>query len=161
DTLTVCDVNNDGRPDILYGAGSGLLLLNTPEGFKEAKDCGINYKPGKVGPVFADFDNSGSMSLFVPQLDGQCKLFKNDGKGQFVDVTAGSGDLAKPLGMATSAAWGDVDNDGHLDLVIGCLQGPNRFLRNKGDGTFVDATEEVGLHQKIFNTQAVSLVDLN
>ena len=37
DTLTVCDVNGDGRPDVLYGAGSGLLLLNTPRGFVEVK----------------------------------------------------------------------------------------------------------------------------
>jgi hypothetical protein len=161
DTLTVCDVNNDGRPDILYGAGTGQLLLNTPEGFKEAKDCGIKYTPGKVAPVFGDFDNSGHMSLFVPQLDGRCKLFKNDGTGHFIDVTATAGDLAKPIGMATSAAWGDLDNDGHRDLIVGCLKAPNRFYRNKGDGTFVDATEEVGLHQRIFNTQAVSIVDLN
>src|SRR5262249_5697210 len=65
------------------------------------------------------------------------------------------------MGMATCAAWGDVDNDGHLDLVVGCLRGPNRYFRNKGDGTFEDATEALGLHQRIFNTQAVCLVDLN
>jgi hypothetical protein len=75
-------------------------------------------------------------------------------------VTAKSGDLAKFSGWATSAAWGDVDNDGHLDLVVGCLKGCNRYYRNKGDGTFEDATEAIGLNQKIFNTQAVSLVDL-
>jgi len=161
DTLTICDVNGDGRPDILYGAGTGMLLLNTGKGFVEAKDSGIKYKTGKVGPVFADFDNSGVPSLFVPQLSGGCKLFKNDGKGHFTDVTAKAGDLAKFNGMATCAAWGDVDNDGHLDVVVGCLRGPNRFFRNKGDGTFEDMTEAIGLNHRVFNTQGIALVDLN
>jgi FG-GAP-like repeat/FG-GAP repeat len=159
DTLTVCDVNGDGRPDFLYGAGTGLLALNTPQGFVEAKDSGIVYKTGKAGPVFGDFDNSGHPSLFVPQPDG-CKLFRNDGRGHFTDVTAKAG-LAAFKGQVTCAAWGDVDNDGHLDLVVGCLRGPNRYFRNKGDGTFEDATETIGLGQRIFNTQAVCLVDLN
>jgi hypothetical protein len=160
DTLTVADVNGDGRPDFLYGAGTGLLVLNTPTGFVEAKDSGISYKPGKVGPVFGDFDGDGHPDLFVPQ-HGTCKLFRNDGTGRFIDVTAQAGDLAKPIGWATCAAWGDVDNDGRLDLVVGCLRGPNRFFRNRGDGTFEDATEAIGLSQRVFNTQAVCLVDLN
>jgi hypothetical protein len=160
DTLTVCDVNGDGRPDFLYGAGTGVLVLNTPKGFVEAKDSGIVYKPGKIGPVFGDFDNDGFPDLFIPQT-GSCKLFHNDGKGHFTDVTAQSGDLAKFNGQGTCAAWGDVDNDGKLDLVIGCLRGPNRFYRNKGNGIFEDATEAIGLHQRIFNTQAICLVDLN
>lgn len=161
DTLTVADVNADGRPDFLYGAGSGILALNTPQGFVEAKNSGIAYKPGKVGPCFADFDNSGTLSLFVPQLAGGGKLFKNDGTGRFTDVTARTGDLAKFAAPATCAAWGDIDNDGHLDLVIGCLRGPNHLFRGRGNGTFSDATETFGLNKRIFNTQGIGLVDLN
>ena len=131
DTLTVCDVDGDGRPDFLYGAGNGLLVLNTPKGFVEAKDSGIAYKAGKVGPVFGDFDNDGHPDLFVPQPGG-CKLFQNDGKGHFTDVTDKAGDLAKFTGHATCAAWGDLDNDGHLDLVVGCLKGPQPLLPQQG-----------------------------
>jgi hypothetical protein len=160
DTLTVCDVNGDGWPDFLYGAGTGILFMNTPKGFIPARDSGISYQPGKVGPVFGDFDGDGHPDLFVPQK-GRSLLFRNDGTGRFTDVTARAGDLARLTMWATSAAWGDFDNDGRPDLVIGCLRGPNRLLRNRGDGTFEDITDRVGLRQRIFNTQAVCLVDLN
>jgi hypothetical protein len=159
DTLTVCDVDGDGRPDFLYGAGTGLLVRNTPQGFVEVPDSGISYHTGHVGPVFGDFDHDGHPDLFVPQPRG-CKLFRNDGTGHFVDVTEKAG-LASFTGRATCAAWGDLDNDGHLDLVVGCLLGPNRVFRNKGDGTFEEATEAVGLGQRVFNTQAVCLADVN
>jgi len=165
DSLTICDVNGDGKPDILYGAGTGILLLSAKNAqglpiFVEAKDTGLSFTPGKIGPVFGDFDNDGIPDLFVPQKNGS-KLYKNDGKGHFTDVTAKAGDLAGSLGWATSAAWGDFDNDGKLDLLVGCLKGPNRMFRNKGDGTFEEITTKVGLGQKIFNSQAVALVDLN
>lgn len=160
DTLAVCDVNGDGRPDFLYGSGKGLLVLNTPQGFRESADSGIAYRPGGVGPVFGDFDGDGHPDLFVPQ-EGGCKLFRNNGDGRFTDVTEKSGDLAAFTGHATSAAWGDLDNDGVLDLMVGCLRGANRWFRGRGDGTFQDATAALGLEGRIFNTQAVGLVDLN
>lgn len=156
DVLSVCDVDGDGLPDFLY---DGLLVLNTARGFVEARDYGLRYRPGGVGPSFGDYDGDGRPDLIVPQDTG-CKLFRNYGGGHFRDVTEKVG-LNAFKGHATSASWGDVDNDGHLDLVIGCLHGPNRYFHNGGDGTFEDATEALGLHKRIFNTQAVLLTDLN
>jgi hypothetical protein len=161
DTLTVADFNGDGKPDFLYGAGTGMLFLHTGKGFAVKADAGITYKPGKVGPAVEDFDGDGHLDLFVPQPDGKCKLFKNDGTGRFADVTASAGDLVKPIPGAVGAAWGDFDNDGRPDLIVCCLRGPNRFYRNNGDGTFADKSAEIGLSQKIFNSQAACLADLN
>jgi len=161
DTLAVADVTGDGKPDFLYGAGTGMLFVNSGARFELRDASGINFQSGKTGAYFADFDGDGNLDLFVPQPKGNCKLFRNDGTGKFVDVTAQSGDLAKPIPGAVSAAWGDVNNDGKIDLVVGCLRGANRYFENAGDGRFVDKSDELGLPQKIFNSQAVALADVN
>ena len=158
--LAVADVNGDGRPDFLYSAGAGLLAINAPQGFVEAKDSGIAYQAGKAGPVFGDYSGDGLPDLFVPQ-QGACKLFKNLGKGRFSDVTAKSGDLAQPVGQAVCAVWTDFNGRGKLDLLVGCLKGPNRYFRQSGNGTFTDATAEIGLDHRIFNTRALAAIDIN
>jgi len=160
DHLAVADVNGDGRPDFLYSAGTGILVLNTPQGFVEAKDSGISYQAGGVAPVFGGFKGGVPRDLFVPQR-GVCKLFRNDGRGHFSDVTAQAGDLARPIGQATSAVWSDFHTRGRPDLFVGCLRGPNRYFRNNGDGTFTDATLQIGLMHRIFNTTGLAVLDLN
>jgi hypothetical protein len=160
DHLLVADVDGDKRPDVLYGAGGGTLVLNGPNGFVEAKDSGIHYRAGRVVPAFGDFDGDGALDLFVPQ-DGVSKLFRNEGKGKFADVTAKSGDLGKPLGRATCAIWVDFDGRGRLDLIVGCVGGPNRFFRNLGGVRFDDAGEGIGLYQRVHNTCGAAAVDLN
>ena len=161
DTLAVADFNGDGKPDFLYGAGTGRLYLNQNGKFVLKADSGISYKPGKVGPSLCDFDGDGHVDLFVPQTDGKCKLFKNDGTGKFADVTASSGDLAKPMPGAVSAAWGDFDNDGKPDLLVCCLRGSNRYFKNNGNGSFADKSSDIGLTQKVYNSQAAVFADLN
>ena len=161
DTLAVADFNGDGKPDFLYGAGSGQLYLNQGGKFLLKADSGIRYKPGKVGPSLCDFNGDGHLDLFVPQTDGKCRLFRNDGTGKFSDVSAASGGLSSPIPGAVSAAWGDFDNDGHPDLVVCCLRGSNRYFKNNGDGTFADKSLDLGLTQKVFNSQAAAFADLN
>jgi hypothetical protein len=54
-----------------------------------------------------------------------------------------------------------LSRSGRLDLLVGCLNGPNRYFRNQGAGVFVDSTAELGFEQKIFNTRGVLAVDFN
>ncbi len=161
DSLCVADFDNDGKPDVLFGAGTGVMLCNTGTKFELKPDAGISYKPGKIGPALCDFNGDGFVDLFIPQAGGASKLYQNDGSGKFTDVTAKSGDLATLTGQAVGAAWGDFDNDGKPDLLVTMLRGPNRYFRNNGDGTFTDKSVEVGLTQRIFNTQAAAWADLN
>jgi hypothetical protein len=160
ESLAVADVNGDGRPDFLFGAGTGMLFVNTGTRFELKADSGIAFNSDKCGPTFVDFDGDGHIDLFVPQA-GKAKLFKNDGQGHFTDVIDRCGDLAKAIPGATSAAWGDFNNDGHLDVVVGCLRSVNRYFQNNGDGTFTDKTAEIGLTARVYNSQAVALADLN
>ncbi|MFO0871561.1 MAG: VCBS repeat-containing protein [Pirellulales bacterium] len=157
--LAVADVNGDGRADFLYGAGTGVLALNSPDGFHVASDSGIQYSPTRVRPAFGDFDGDGRPDLYIPQ-GTTGKLLANRG-GRFVDVTGAAGELARPLAGATTAAWGDVDQDGKLDLVIGCVRGPNRCFRALGGGQFAEATDQLGLAQKVFNSRGIGIGDVN
>ncbi|MFO0800291.1 MAG: VCBS repeat-containing protein [Gemmataceae bacterium] len=161
DTLAVADFDGDGRPDVLYGAGTGLLLRNTGSKLERKADSGISYRAGRVGPALADFDGDGHPDLFVPQPDGKCKLYRNSGTATFTDVTTQAGDLARGIPGAVTAAWGDFDNDGHPDLLVGCLRGTNRYFKNNGNGTFADRSADIGLTTRVFNTQAAAFADLN
>jgi len=160
DSLAVADFDNDGKADVLFGAGTGVMLKNVGGKFALV-ESGIAYKPGKVGPALGDFDGDGAVDVLIPQGDQGVRLFKNDGTGKFKDVTPQSGDLAKPLGLAVSAAWGDFDNDGQPDVLITCLRGPNKYFKNLGNGAFADKSNDVGTSQKVFNTQAAAWSDLN
>jgi hypothetical protein len=62
---------------------------------------------------------------------------------QFSDVTTNSG--AGRLALGRGAAWGDFDNDGSDDILVGAERAPFRLLRNRKNGTFEDVAQNVGL----------------
>jgi hypothetical protein len=159
DHLLVADFNGDGRPDVLYSAGTGIFLRNTPNGFTEDRGS-VKYKTGGVAPAAADMDGDGKIDLFIPQPGGG-KLYRNDGNWKFTDITAESGDLAKFAGHAVSAVWVDFSKKGKPDLLIGCMGGANRLYRNLGGGKFKDATADVGLDHKVLNSRGVAFGDVN
>ncbi len=72
------------------------------------------------------------------------RLFENDGKGNFKDVTEKAG-LAG-VGFDNAVAIGDYDNDGYEDIFVGGVHG-NHLYHNNGDGTFTDVTAKAGLNK--------------
>ena len=105
------------------------------------------------GVAIFDYNNDGLPDIFFTNgADIQTlkkssskyanRLFENDGKGGFTDVTQRAG-LAGD-GFDNGVAVGDYDNDGFEDLFVGGVHG-NRLYRNNGDGTFADVTARAGL----------------
>jgi len=102
------------------------------------------------GLAVADYDNDGDDDIYFvngrPSLDDadpkwRNHLFRND-NGLFTDVTDGAGIGDRGWGMC--AIFGDVNNDGWLDLFVGNY-GANALYMNNGDGTFTIRTDEAGL----------------
>ncbi len=76
-----------------------------------------NYRHS--GPVFVDMNGNGLLDLFLGGMDGDPSLiFRNNGDGTFSDVTAGSGIDTMSATHTVSAAFGDYDLDGDLDLFL-------------------------------------------
>lgn len=104
------------------------------------------------GCITDDFNNDGWLDIFATSygMEDQVKLFLNDGKGGFVDVTSSSGLIGIVSGLNCMQC--DYNNDGLLDIFIlrGAWLGkggrhPNSLLKNLGDGRFSDVTESSGL----------------
>jgi enediyne biosynthesis protein E4 len=72
------------------------------------------------------------------------RLFRNDGKGVFTDVTKQAG--LEGVGFDGGAAAGDYDNDGYPDLFVAGVH-RNTLYHNNGDGTFTDVSEKAGLNR--------------
>jgi len=138
-------------------AGDGTFVDRTEEAGLEGLVGGLNMKQ-------ADYNGDGHLDVLI--LRGAWyptghpnSLLRNDGDGTFTDVTVRAGlDAEHPT---QTAAWGDYNNDGHLDLFIGnessTEEGDNQWVpipagrhpaelyRNNGDGTFTNVASEVGL----------------
>jgi hypothetical protein len=138
-----------------------------------------------LGVTAADYDNDGDTDIYLTAL-GPNRLFRNMGGGRFEDVTARAG-VGDP-GFSTSAVWFDYDGDSHLDRFVGnygdwssekdlfctldgrttsyCTpesykgQSPTLY-RNKGDGTFENATRKAGLFDAGNKMLGVALLDYN
>jgi hypothetical protein len=117
-----------------------------------APDVGLNVQSLAGGVVLEDLDNDGFLDVMVCSwgVRDQMRLFHNNGDGTFTERTEEAGLLGLVGGI--NMTHGDYNNDGFMDILVhrgGWLgtQGhyPFSLLRNNGDFTFTDVTEEAGL----------------
>jgi hypothetical protein len=105
-----------------------------------------------AGLALFDFDRDGDVDIYFlngaplkgtrADIAPRNRLYRNDGKWAFTDVTEQAGVGHTGFGLGVTA--GDYDNDGDLDLYVNNY-GPNCLYRNDGDGTFTDVTAQAGV----------------
>jgi enediyne biosynthesis protein E4 len=168
-TAVAADFDNDGWPDIYVACDSmpSLLFMNQRDGtFREeglVRGASLNedgMEQAGMGIGIGDFDLNGTLDIFKTHFaDDTNIIYRNDGKGNFEDLTARAG-----LGVETQfVGWGagivDLDNDGHPDLfvVTGNVypgiekklpnypwKTPRLVFRNLGNGKFEELIDEAG-----------------
>ena len=104
--------------------------------FERASEVGLDEAGDGRALTFGDYDGDADVDLFVANQDGDA-LLRND-SGRYVEVHAAAGitSVVKDVGCV----FGDYDNDGDLDLFIANQESANRLYRNRGDGTYEEAT---------------------
>jgi subtilase family serine protease len=131
------DLDNDGDLDI-FAASSSWILVNdgmgnftalTPDktGLKSATD---------YSGAFGDIDNDGYLDLFICNTwAGDNRLYRNNGNLSFTDITQQAG-LKSINTYTVNAVFGDLNNDGYLELFVGAFGGEQYIYLNNGDRTF-------------------------
>jgi len=143
------DFDNDGDDDIivttLTGQGSNLFV-NQRGGLFDEQSARLAIHAASVpytgfGTAWFDFDNDGWLDLFsanglvesrgnTQPISQRMQLFRNLG-GRFEDVTDRAGRVFSMSGIGRGVAFGDIDNDGDIDIVVANDNGPARLLVNQ------------------------------
>jgi enediyne biosynthesis protein E4 len=149
------DFDNDGDEDLFitnWLAQMNILYVNDGKGAFEDRKAASGLGPPSLaktgfGTAWWDYDNdswldlltlNGSVSIIEAQarandpfpLKMPNQLFRNLGNGRFEDVSAQAGAVFQRAEVSRGGAFGDIDNDGDVDVLVGTAAGPTRLLIN-------------------------------
>ncbi len=167
------DFDNDGFPDLYVVAGDtfgNLLYRNKGDGtFEEiAKKVGVSLDGGAwCSASFVDLNGDGYLDLFLGGVvNTSPRILINQGDGPFKDATSRSG-LDIVVTDSLSAAFGDYDRDGDLDLFLTqwSVKRTNRentqhLWQNNGDAVFTDVSRTTGI-SAAFDPENKGFTDLS
>ncbi len=144
------DFDNDGDLDLYVGNQfgiSGELFRNAGEGtFSDvAREAGVVNESRAAAVGWGDYDGDGDPDLYVSNLDGLNRLYRNDGDVKFTEVAEELGVAGDSGSLRTFPAWFfDFDNDGALDLFVASFNGRFSIGASPGDYSAV-AADYMGL----------------
>ncbi len=162
------DYDGDGWLDLFVGHEMSFSQLFRSRGdgtFEDVtQEAGMRFRSLTKGATWGDFNGDGRPDLYVSNFGDRNLLFINRGDGSFDEVGLDRG-VSEPTYSFPTWAW-DYDNDGWQDLMVASFlqtvdevareylgQAPQgetlRIYRNRGDGSFEDATAAVGMARMI------------
>jgi tetratricopeptide (TPR) repeat protein len=163
--VATADYDLDGDQDLYVSASgtagnemSGYLFRNDFGHFSDVTaEAGLSSSGVGSGARFGDFDNDSLIDLHLA-LDGENRLYRNQGDGTFRDVTRSAGVAGSDV--SNTSVFVDADHDGDLDLYVGNT-GANRLYQNSGDGSFTDISQRTGVSGTEGSTRAVAFADFD
>lgn len=156
-TVNFVDMNGDEYLDLFVcnDDSTNLTYVNNGSGTQALTDTLLPMSPfsGSYGSVWTDYDNDHDMDVYI----AKCKhgvsdstdprrinvLYRNNGDGTYSEVAAAA-NLADGS-QSWSSDFGDIDNDGDLDVIIANHAAFHRLYLNNGDGTFTNTTSSSGI----------------
>ena len=149
------DFNNDGKDDIFVSRNWGpnvIFFRRKSSGWRLYKlktQKNFRTQQRKSGTLAFDYDNDGDLDLITLAQQPFIRLFENDGKGNFTDITQKSGlDILNTNQKSGHITAGDFDNNGFIDLFVSLKDKKlwkNYLFLNDSLHHFIDHAREMGL----------------